>query len=355
MTDAASLLDCLSAGYRLDLDEPAYLANMAAEAARSMDRGLGVLAYTYDASDASNPIIDHLTTSNGFDPAWLPNYHAALLELGESDDPTKPTGFSSWGGMTCGQASRVRGMRRYLPAFDHIGGARDTFAVNARDASGRGLWLGAPMRSTEPVDESTKLLFSRLAAHLVAALRLRRGERPRADEASAVMSPDGGMLHAESEDVAGSRDALARAARAFEHARTRAARRDVELATRRWRPLVESNWTLLDEIDSDGRRFILAVDNRPPTIHSGASLSEREHQVLTHALLGRTNKVIAYELGLSDATVRVLVHRACRKLGASTRAEAIAMFAGRNVSDGAMPRTRSASPSGEFELGPGDS
>ena len=117
------------------------------------------------------------------------------------------------------------------------------------------------------------------------------------------------------------------AARAFEQARTREARRDVELATRRWRPLVESSWTLLDEIDRDGRRFVLAVDNRPPTLPPGGALSEREHQVLTHALLGHTNKVIAYELGLSDSTVRVLLHRACRKLGVSNRAEAVARFA----------------------------
>lgn len=326
MADMASMLDCLSAGYRLELDDASYLRNMAAEAARLMDRGLGVLAYTYDASDPANPVIDHLATSDAFDPAWLPRYHEALVSLGESDDPTKPTGFSAWGTMTCGQASRVRGMRRYLPAFAHIGGARDTFAVNARDASGRGLWLGAPMLSTDAIDQGTKVLYSRLAAHLVAALRLRRTAADDARRVAGVLSTDGRLVDADGRDVEESREALERAAQAFEHARTRDARRDVELATRRWRPLVESSWTLLDELDRDGRRFILAVDNRPPTKPSDAPLSEREHQVLTQALLGHTNKVIAYELGLSDATVRVLVHRAARKLGAATRAEAVARF-----------------------------
>lgn len=151
MADPAALLDCLSAGYRFDLDGSSFVKNVAAEAARLMDRGLGILAYTYDAGDPSNPVIDHLGTAGAFDPAWLPRYHASLVELGESDDPTTPTGFSAWGKMTCGQASRVRGMRRYLPSFVHIGGARDTFAVNARDASGRGLWIGAPMRDTNVV------------------------------------------------------------------------------------------------------------------------------------------------------------------------------------------------------------
>jgi DNA-binding CsgD family transcriptional regulator len=330
MTDAASLLDCLSAGYRLDLDDAAYVENLTAEAARLMDRGLGVLVYTYDASDFSNPIIDHQGTSDAFDPSWLPRYHAALTELGESDDPTKPTGFAAWGTMTCGQASQVPGMRRYLPAFAHIGGARDTFAVNALDASGRGLWLGAPMLDTTKVDAETKLLYSRLAAHLTAAVRLRRTRAPNAP--AAVMSVDGKLLHAHDHATSEAKDELARATRAFEHARTRAARHDVERTTRRWRPLVESTWTLLDEFDRDGRRFIVAVDNRPPTAAPRGALSEREHQVLTHAVLGHTNKEIAYELGISDATVRVLVHRAARKLGVTTRSEAVARFG--DVGDG---------------------
>ena len=37
--------------------------------------------------------------------------------------------------------------------------------------------------------------------------------------------------------------------------------------------------------------------------------------------LGHSNKVISYELGLAWSTVRVLVHRAARKLGVGTRKE----------------------------------
>ena len=43
-------------------------------------------------------------------------------------------------------------MDRLLPAFAHLGGARDTIAINARDTDGRGLWLGAPMRSQKRAD-----------------------------------------------------------------------------------------------------------------------------------------------------------------------------------------------------------
>jgi len=327
MKNAAYLLDCLATAYRMDLDDGAYLESVAAAAARSLDRGLGILAYTYDASDGANPTIDCMRTSEAFDPEWLPQFYAGLSAMGENEDPMQPLGFASWGGMTSGQASRVAGMRAYLPAFAHIGGARDTFAVNARDASGRGLWIGAPMRSTRRVKDEDLVLGSRLAAHLTAAVRLRRSTPPASSPPAAVLSPGGALIHAEDQQAVALRDQLRRAALAFDQSRTRQARKDVDQATRRWRPLVESSWTLLDECDSDGRRFIVAVDNRPPTRVPQGQLSEREHQVLTQANLGHTNKVIAYELGLSDATVRVLIHRAARKLGTSTRAETLAKFA----------------------------
>jgi DNA-binding NarL/FixJ family response regulator len=89
---------------------------------------------------------------------------------------------------------------------------------------------------------------------------------------------------------------------------------------------VVAQWSLLDEFDTDGKRFVVAMDNRPPQRVARGALSEREHQVLTQAELGHSNKEIAYELGLSSATVRVLIHRAAKKLGAATRAEAIAKF-----------------------------
>jgi DNA-binding CsgD family transcriptional regulator len=61
------------------------------------------------------------------------------------------------------------------------------------------------------------------------------------------------------------------------------------------------------------------------------SLSDREREVLTLAAMQRSNKLIAYELGLSDSTVRVLLTRACRKLGARSRAEAIERWRGFTV------------------------
>ncbi len=326
MATEGAILDCLAASYRLDLEGAEYVRHLVEAAAPLLDRGLGVIAYTYDARDRERPTIDHFATSKRFDPSWLPPYYAAVEAAGH-DGPPYPTGFQAWRHMMCGQASAVAKMRPFLPLFAHIGGSRDTFAVNALDASGRGLWLGAPLPSTTKVPARRITLFTRFAAHLTSALRLRRSAGTSKPLRAAVLSPNGTLLDAEKgEGVVEAREELRLATVAFDQARTKKMRGDVELATRRWRPLVVSRWSLLDEFDSDGRRFVVAVENGPPTRPPRKDLSEREHQVMTQAHLGHTDKVIAYELGLSCSTVRVLLHRATRKLGASTRREALARF-----------------------------
>ena len=50
-----------------------------------------------------------------------------------------------------------------------------------------------------------------------------------------------------------------------------------------------------------------------------ARLSRRERQVLDLITGGCTSKEVAFDLGLSDATVRVLYSRAMKKLGRSKR------------------------------------
>lgn len=51
------------------------------------------------------------------------------------------------------------------------------------------------------------------------------------------------------------------------------------------------------------------------TASSRAPLSPREEQILGLVAGGRTQKETAFELGVSDATVRVLYSRAMKKLG----------------------------------------
>jgi DNA-binding CsgD family transcriptional regulator len=57
----------------------------------------------------------------------------------------------------------------------------------------------------------------------------------------------------------------------------------------------------------------------------GPSLSRREVEVLQHVAIGQTSKEIARALGIAERTVNWHIERAFMKLGAGSRAEAVAI------------------------------
>ncbi len=67
---------------------------------------------------------------------------------------------------------------------------------------------------------------------------------------------------------------------------------------------------------------MLGLSNAP-TVSAPRGLTEREHQVATYAITGQTNKLIAYQLGLSKGRVSTLMSSAMRKLGVQTRAQLV--------------------------------
>jgi DNA-binding NarL/FixJ family response regulator len=82
------------------------------------------------------------------------------------------------------------------------------------------------------------------------------------------------------------------------------------------RALLGGRWSVLDRFERDGRTYLVAVRTA-----GLVELTPRETQVVRLMALGHSNKSIAYELGLAWSTIRVLVHRAARKLHARTRRE----------------------------------
>jgi DNA-binding NarL/FixJ family response regulator len=97
-----------------------------------------------------------------------------------------------------------------------------------------------------------------------------------------------------------------------------------------WRALEAGRWSLSDVFDSDGRRYIVARPNEPEVPRDGI-LSERERQVAEQVSCGRSNKLIAYELGLDPSTVSTHLTTACRKLGVDSRAALIRAFRTRRL------------------------
>jgi DNA-binding CsgD family transcriptional regulator len=213
-------------------------------------------------------------------------------------------------------------------------GLRDSLYVNAVDLGGTVCVLSSSARERRCLATKTVAAWSMMAAHLSAGYRLRscpHGTSVLDAEAlvdgEAIVDPDGKVHHAVG--VARARPNLERlrdAAVAAIRARGELRRHDAYEALRLWQALVAGRWSLVDRFDSDGRRFLVARPNHP-SAPQHRRLSGRETQALTLAALGHSNKIIAYELGLSMSSVATLLRRGLAKCGLRSRAEMVELFA----------------------------
>jgi DNA-binding NarL/FixJ family response regulator len=80
---------------------------------------------------------------------------------------------------------------------------------------------------------------------------------------------------------------------------------------------------VVDRLVVDGHSYVVA---RVPAASGIDKLSPREKQLIELAAAGFEPKVIAYDLGLAPSTVRVLLARAGRKLGARTWRELVTIY-----------------------------
>jgi DNA-binding NarL/FixJ family response regulator len=119
-------------------------------------------------------------------------------------------------------------------------------------------------------------------------------------------------------ECARTRTELSEAVHRRERARSKLRRLQPEEALSEWCALVAGRWSLLDEVEADGRRFIIARRNPVPAPPL-ATLTPEQAQVVGFALLGHSNKLIAYELGLTESGVAMRLSRAAHKLGARSR------------------------------------
>ena len=216
-------------------------------------------------------------------------------------------------------------------------GHGDFVYVNSLDPSGIGCVLTQGCREHEFVPSAREsAILRRLATHLSAAFRARRklvatsGSSSRSEPppsrlttgAEAILDASGRVVHAEGAAAgAGARDRLERASAHIDSARRNSS--DGARVLNDWHPLTSARWTLVDHFEEGGRRYVVARENQAET-QSFIALTDRERQIVVHAALGLTNKQIAYALGISDATVRVLMARAAGRLGVHSRKQLLA-------------------------------
>lgn len=321
------LIGLVEAAYDLESDDREWLANLVQHAAPGLDVGRGLVAFYFDASDTQHIRVWH-PTDVGDTTIPMKMRLGRDIILGRHSDAASwiACGPSTVGSLT-GVLRQVGALERFQPWIT-LSGHGDYLGVRACDVQMRGVALGVcyPKPFTAPA--ATVRRWSRIAAHIAAAYRLRRALRvadldPLIDDGEAVLSGDGRVHHAEgSASNPEAREELRRAVADLDRARMRDQRKDAEEALALWRGLVDGTWSLVERFESDGRRYLIARRNEPGVLDP-RGLSLREKQVVSFAALGHSTKLIAYELGLRPSTVSTHMQSAMQKLGVSTQVDLV--------------------------------
>ncbi len=325
--DSVSVIESAYAG---DLPDGEWIRRLCETAWSAFGIGTGCTVYDYDFS-GSKPEVRHLHTTEGAAFQSLHDVRAIatglpLALVHELHSPSPPVAM----------LNSILGVRPAdYPLQPHAqtwidNGIEDCLGVRAGGQDGRGVIVSFPVtaRFKRPAWNTCQAL-ERVAAHIGAAYRLRTyseaGATP--DSASAVLTPAAKVEHLG--DESGVREcsgALIDAVRRMERARLGPGREDASASLAEWRALVQGKWSVVDFVDRDGKRFILARRNELRG-RDLMAITDVERQVLELVSLGHSNKYIAYELGLAPSSVAGHVKRGLRRLGLKSRAELVALRA----------------------------
>jgi DNA-binding CsgD family transcriptional regulator len=339
---SVDLIDIVEAAYHVEADDEQWLAGIAAACRPVLDDGFGVCAFQFEHHMGEPPRIVRVTKLGI--PEELSSIYATVFR---GMDPTVQTRPFTHGPCTTG--SQMMGQRaeflnnEHMKRHVHRFGMHDSLWITAAEPSGSGCGIHAGRLEVGWASRPFRERWARIAAHLAAGARIRRRLRDAAapPQVEAVVAPDGKVLHAEGAATEpGAIERLRHAVLGVEAARSRREQPDALARLNGWRGLVEGRWSLVDQFESDGRRFVVARENVPRPPGPGA-FTMRERQIVGYAALGHDNKIIAYDLGIAHATVKVLMARAAAKLGVRSRAEVIAAYL---AACGQSPGAPAASP-----------
>ena len=145
-----------------------------------------------------------------------------------------------------------------------------------------------------------------------------------------MLDPAGKVLHLESGVSPAQGESLSEGARAIDKARGKLRRVDPERSLALWRGLVDGRWSLVEQFDHDGKRFVVAKRNSLP-LRPWHTLTERELQTVALVAEGQGLKLVAYQLGVSIATASRDLQRAARKLGLASRLKLLSAYRAQNA------------------------
>lgn len=310
--------------YRTDLAEQAWLEAIVHAVAPLLDFGGGIGAAVIDVEPLDRDATPKVEAFSAIDFSQDTLAAFDQITVAPADNSLRKR-FARAGSVST--MSRTLGpLFRGKTGFGAIlrrNGISDCNYLLIGDLRGRMCTFASPNPTQDKLTRQARARLTCVAAHIHSGFRLRAA--PVAID-EAIVDPTGKLQHAEGcASNSHTRESLRRAVRALERARGPLRHRDADAALTLWRALVEGRWSLVDHFDSDGRRFVMARVN-PWPMPAHVRLSEREICVSELVVRGYSNKLIAYELGLSAATVATHLSRAFAKLGVRTRLELLALF-----------------------------
>jgi DNA-binding CsgD family transcriptional regulator len=343
---ARQILDVIDAAYQVERSDAAWLESLALAARPHLDEGFGVAAFEYYKPVGGMPEI--VRTFHVGIPDELEAIYRTVFETMDPEIRLRPFRMGP-----CIAGSQLMGMRqdfkeqphmkRYVQTF----GMYDSIWITAAEPSGYGVGFHSGRRKIGWATPSQVKRWGHIAAHLASAVRLKnllRGTPGGVKPPEAVLDPSGRIHDATGPaSTSAARELLRRAVTALEQSRGSIRVKDPDRSLAMRKALVGGRWSLIDEVDLDNRRYIVARENEP-VAPGPESLSPREKQILGFAKLGHHNKLIAYELGIADSTVRVLLARAAAKIGVKTRHDLVARYEDRWATPSS--RAGSSSPQG---------
>ena len=322
-------IDVVEAAYDLELSDEAWLRKLATLMRPLLDGGRGLLAYYYDTSkpitafqrDAIRLDLDPSEQRHGI------NMVTALPDLAHH------VHFHNEGLLGLLEMARRAGFgdlreRPVVASYFRKVRIADMVALQTIEPGGRGVVFAAGQAEPRVFDARTRRLWARVNTHIATARRLRGAVQAHAAAEEAVLSPGGKLEHAEGEGAEKSaREALRDAVLRSEKSRGKQRKTDPEGATEAWTALVGGRWSLVDRFERGGRRYVVARRNEH-TLPDPRALTPRERAIAHLAALGKPNKLIGYELGLSVSTIGSHLSTVMRKLGAKSRVDLIQLVAG---------------------------
>ncbi|MFO0619665.1 MAG: helix-turn-helix transcriptional regulator [Polyangiaceae bacterium] len=290
------------------------MRSLALESERGFGAGLGSVGMVLDLRAPEAPIVRAVGVA-GMREAGAAALVESTVRALPANDLASLTVMPPTGDVGGPGRSRAPALKAWLERF----GAIDMLTLLALDPSGIGAVLAVNLDEARVLTATDRLLLSRLAAHVTAARQLRDAVEVHDD---ATYARDGAQLRVAPDEVAEAMgepdvgDRLRAAVLALGSLRRGGGRRALGGFTSR----VDAKWTVLAKFDAHGDEFVVARRNLAPSLPL-RGLTGREREVASYLALGHTLKEVAYELGLSSSTVRVLAARAQRRLGLASSKE----------------------------------